>query len=229
MKIDELDIEIIYRERKSICIRIQEDNKIKILVPNGISDKTIYEVVEKKLNWIEGKIKRNRQRMLDREVKYGVDGEKYPYLGELYTLKIILDKKGKNNLRIEEKEIILNCKDLNKTKYMIEKFYRKLALDLIEERVKIHSERLKLSYGSVKVRTQKRRWASCTYNNDLIFNWKCIMAPLDVIDYIVIHELCHTVHKNHSAKYWCYVREIMPNYKEKELWLKDNGYKLELF
>ncbi|WP_147582185.1 M48 family metallopeptidase [Clostridium senegalense] len=132
-------------------------------------------------------------------------------------------------MRIEEKEIILNCKDLNKTKHMIEKFYRKLALELIEERVKIHSEKLKLNYKSVKVRIQKRRWASCTYNNDLIFNWKCIMAPLDVIDYIVIHELCHTVHKNHSSEYWDYVRKTMPNYKEKELWLKDNGYNLELF
>ncbi|WP_010294914.1 YgjP-like metallopeptidase domain-containing protein [Clostridium senegalense] len=95
MKIDELDIEIIYRERKSICIRIQEDNKIKILVPNGISDKIIYEVVEKKLSWIENKIERNNQRMLNRKVRYGIDGEEYLYLGELYTLKIILDKRGK--------------------------------------------------------------------------------------------------------------------------------------
>ena len=78
----------------------------------------------------------------------------------------------------------------------------------------------------VKVRSYKNRWGSCAYNGDISYNWKLIMLPEKIIDYVIVHELAHTIHRNHSKDFWSSVESIMPDYNEHKQWLKVNGYKL---
>jgi len=78
----------------------------------------------------------------------------------------------------------------------------------------------------VRIKEQRTLWGSCSSRNNINLNFLLIMAPLKVIDYVIIHELVHTIHKNHSANFWNAVEAIMPNYKEAKHWLKENGYKL---
>jgi len=81
---------------------------------------------------------------------------------------------------------------------------------------------------NIKVKEQKKRWASCTAKNELLFNWRCAMAPSHVLDYIVVHEMCHMIHKNHSQAFWNKVEAVLPDFKRRKEWLKNYGVKMDL-
>ena len=98
----------------------------------------------------------------------------------------------------------------------------------VNERVSYYQGYFKDSVSDVKVKEQKKRWASCTSKNELLFNWRCVMAPSNVLDYIVVHELCHMEYKDHSKAFWDRVYSVLPDYDLRRQWLKNNGIKLDL-
>ena len=83
-----------------------------------------------------------------------------------------------------------------------------------------------VSYRNITIREQKTRWGSCSSEKNLNFNWKLILAPPEVLDYVVVHELCHLKEMNHSKAFWDEVGKVMPEYETYKLWLKENGWKL---
>ena len=87
---------------------------------------------------------------------------------------------------------------------------------------------MSVTYNQFRIKEQKTRWGSCSKRNNLNFNWKIIMAPEKVIDYVIIHELCHLVHFNHSKEFWNLLAFYMPDYKEQAEWLKNNGISLHI-
>ena len=96
----------------------------------------------------------------------------------------------------------------------------------IPERTAYFAEKIGVSYGRITLRQQKTRWGSCSANGNLNFNWLLILAPPEVLDYVVVHELCHRRQMNHSQAFWKEVSAVLPGYKEQKKWLKDNGWKL---
>jgi predicted metal-dependent hydrolase len=92
--------------------------------------------------------------------------------------------------------------------------------------VAYYAEKLGVSYGKITLRQQKTRWGSCAANGNLNFNWLLILAPPEVLDYVVVHELCHRREMNHSQAFWKEVEKILPDYRERQKWLKDNGWRL---
>ena len=90
------------------------------------------------------------------------------------------------------------------------------------------SQIMNVRYNSVKIKNYKSRWGSCSSKGDISFNWKIIFAPENIIEYLVVHELSHLIHFNHSKLFWSKVEEFQYNYKENRKWLKENGYKLDL-
>ena len=96
----------------------------------------------------------------------------------------------------------------------------------IPERTAYFAEKIGVSYGRITLRQQKTRWGSCSANGNLNFNWLLILAPPEVLDYVVVHELCHRRQMNHSQAFWNEVSAVLPGYKEQKKWLKDNGWKL---
>ena len=100
------------------------------------------------------------------------------------------------------------------------------ACVVIPRRVAYYAEKLGVSYGKITLRQQKTRWGSCAANGNLNFNWLLILAPPEVLDYVVVHELCHRREMNHSQAFWNEVSAVLPGYKEQKKWLKDNGWKL---
>ncbi|OOM13837.1 M48 family metallopeptidase [Clostridium saccharobutylicum] len=119
-----------------------------------------------------------------------------------------------------------NTRDEEKIKLALEKWYRQRTMEIVKERIQYYAENFKDKVSNIKVKEQKRRWASCTGKNEILFNWRISMAGLDVIDYIVVHEMCHMDHRNHSREFWSRVKEVMPDYEEKHEWLKLNGMNL---
>ena len=106
--------------------------------------------------------------------------------------------------------------------------YRQAAKEYIPKRVAFFANELGVTYGTVTIRDQKTRWGSCSSKGNLSFNWRLILAPPKVLDYVVVHELCHRKEMNHSSRFWTLVKSIMPDYRDHRKWLKENGGKLTL-
>ena len=103
----------------------------------------------------------------------------------------------------------------------IKNWYKKQCLNIIIERVKFYSEKYNLKYSKITIKEQKTVWGTCNYKNDLTFNFKILMFNLNVIDYLVVHELSHTIYRNQSQQYWNIIEKILPNYKELDSMLKN--------
>ena len=100
------------------------------------------------------------------------------------------------------------------------------AEESIPERVRYYAERIGVDYGRIRIRNQQTRWGSCTAAGNLSFNCLLMLCPLEVLDYVVVHELCHRREMNHSPNFWALVEEELPDYRERRDWLRVNGAKL---
>ena len=97
---------------------------------------------------------------------------------------------------------------------------------MIPERVRYFAPKVGVDYGMITIRNQKTRWGSCSARGNLNFNCLLMLAPSEVIDYVVVHELCHRKELNHSPRFWAEVARVLPDYKRQERWLKENGKRL---
>ena len=109
-------------------------------------------------------------------------------------------------------------------------WYKKQALPVITDLVEEYARLMGLEgkYSSVKLSIAKSKWGSCSYDNKLLFSWRLIMCPTEVIEYVVVHELAHIIEKNHSKAFWNEVKKVLPDYKEHRKWLKDNSGLMDL-
>ena len=110
----------------------------------------------------------------------------------------------------------------------LEKRYRKAAKEYIPSRVAYFHQFTGGTYEKIVIRDQKTRWGSCSSNKTLSFNYRLMLAPPQILDYVVVHELCHLKHMNHSSAFWKAVESVLPDYKEKRKWLKEHGNELTL-
>ena len=102
---------------------------------------------------------------------------------------------------------------------------RKRAAEVIKARCRYYAPLMKVTYGTITIREQKTRWGSCSAKGNLNFNWKLVLMPPEVLDYVVVHELAHRIQMNHSAAFWKEVEKILPDYRNRRQWLKENGQK----
>jgi len=161
------------------------------------------------------------------ELSKEVDDDRSKYI----TSNIDINSENNFERELFEGQIYImhtNTMDVEKIKIAFEKWYRAETLKIVTKRIDYYADNFKDKVTNIRVKEQKRRWASCTGKNAILFNWRISMARADVLDYIVIHEMCHMDHRNHSKYFWNRVEEIMPNYREKHHWLKINGINLYL-
>lgn len=111
-------------------------------------------------------------------------------------------------------------------KEALEKRYRNLARECITKRASYYAAQLGVTYSSIRIAEQKTRWGSCSSRGTLSFHWRLILAPPAVMDYVVVHEVCHLIHMDHSPDFWAEVESLMPDYKVYKTWLKKNGLAL---
>ncbi|MDK2821681.1 MAG: hypothetical protein PWP31_1646 [Clostridia bacterium] len=227
-KIKTIQFEVIYRKRKTMVIRVTPPGKVTVISPIGIPKELILEKVKNKAPWILKKISElKNEKYLQVKKKYEND-EDFLYLGTNYPLQIEINPKiKKTSVDLYCGKFIIKAPENNveKFKKAIEVWYRKKALEKINERVEYYSTIIKRNPNKISIRNQKTIWGSCRGNN-LNFNWRIIMAPLRVLNYLVVHEMSHMVHPNHSKDFWNLVSSIIPEYKSCKDWLKENSNKL---
>ena len=140
--------------------------------------------------------------------------------------KVALQKQRKQQRELQKAET--EEKYTRQQRQGLERRYRQAAKEYIPRRVDYYAQHLGVTYERIRIAEQKTRWGSCSSKGTLSFNWKLMLAPPKVLDYVVVHELCHLKEMNHSSRFWKLVEEIIPDYKEYRKWLKDNGNTLQL-
>ena len=204
------------RKRKTVGIQVLKDATVKVTIPYFFPKVFVTKILKEKEEWIHN----TRQKMLARQEKQTANGE-YLYLGKSYPLQI---RPGQKEL-IEvsnNKMYIANFNEKYFQNYLIS-WYKQQARKIIVERVNHYAKLAGLKFRSVAITTAETRWGSCSSNKTLNFNWKLIMAPIEVIDYVVTHELAHLTELNHSRAFWETVRKMYPLYREYRMWLRRYG------
>lgn len=227
MILDGIDIAIEKtHRRKTVSIFIERNGSVKVLAPITTSDEKIEAAVKSKEYQIFIKLAKWKELNQGKVKREYVNGQSFLYLGRNYRLKITENQDVP--LKISGGFFHFDKKCLNMAEQVFKDFYRAKAEQKITERLKLIDDKFHLKPTSVKVFDLQYRWASCTPKKGLNFNWKCVMAPVAVIDYIITHEMVHLKFPNHSPEFWNELDKKMPNYREHENWLKQNGVKMSL-
>ncbi|PAE11299.1 zinc protease [Niallia circulans] len=221
--------EIKYKNRTSIGITLDGYGNIEILAPKKTSDDYVHQVLEQNWNQIQTRIKEMQTRMASPQEKVYENKERFLYLGNSYPIDIIQDiTVVQEQVKFEVDKLCIYIKEYDKKqiKKLLKRYYYQRSKSLVEERVSFYQSNFKTKPRSIRITDSKTNWGTCDSNFQLTFNWRLAMAPLEVIDYVVIHEMCHMVHLNHDRSFWRLVGKLMPDYKEKEKWLALSNWKM---
>lgn len=212
---------IVRSKRKTVSIQIKNDGTLIVRAPLTLSKKEIYDIVLKHQHWLETKqseiIERNKK------ILTFTEGEEFLYLGKYYPLKIVDDY---DNLLTLNDNFYLSKYCLANAKEVFTNWYKDEAAKVIKSRAEYYAHNYNFQYSKIKISNAKTRWGSCSYNGNININWRLIMAPIEVLDYVIIHEFIHLKVDNHSRKFWQEVESIYPDYKKAKKWLKDNAFLL---
>jgi len=217
------------KRRKTSEIMVDED-QIILRIPSEKSLDHADKLVHGKIRWIINKQKEYREKRPEITKPTFLDRSKVPYLGHNYEIELI--KYGNNEDKIEFNDkftVTLRCeKDSDNThdkriKSLYENWLADRSKEVFKDKVIEFSKILKVNPKKIIVKNLKNRWGSLTKNKTINLNQNLMKAPEDVIDYIIIHELCHFKVKGHSHKFWSYLHRYVPNYQDKIDWLAING------
>ncbi len=204
------------RRVKRARIAVEEDRRVSVVLPLGFSQKEIDDLLERKALSIQ------RQLALSRagaEARRPLRRDQILYLGEVYTFRLLPGLSRNFAINATGKTIFSGVNLLKDG--ILDRWYRKEAKRVIMERLALFAKRHHFTYNRVYVRDQKTLWGSCSSERNLSFNWRLIQAPLDIIDYIVAHELAHTEILRHSEAFWAKVGCLYPQHRQARAWLKN--------
>ncbi len=223
-----MQYQLIRSNRKTIAISFDRDGNLCVKAPYPVSRRVIENFLKEKEDWIfktKAAIENQRIKEITQRKKLE-NGDILYYLGQQKILTVIREDRQRSCIKCVKERLILTVPydaDYDDKKLQLEKWYRKEAALVLQQKVQKFANLLGVNYQDIRIKDQKSRWGSCSSKGNLNFNFRIIMAPEQICDYVVIHELCHLVHMNHSDDFWMLVKSICPTYKQCIKWLKDNG------
>lgn len=214
---------LVRSKRKTLALIVEPDGTLTVRAPLRMKEAEIHQFVEAKKSWIERK---QAGVKLDTVApRQYVDGETFLYLGREVPLRII---PGREPALVLEEVFKLTQSARPQAESVFEAWYKREARQVFTERVEFFAREHGFKVGKIRLSSARTRWGSYSNKGTLSLTWRLVMAPLDVIDYVVVHELCHLKELNHSKAFWEEVGKILPDYKNRRKWLKANGAKLRL-
>ena len=221
-----INIDEVFRtKRRSIALIVERDGRLVVHAPIHVKDEKILEFVHQKEKWILNQQEKAKALYPPFTPKEYVNGEGFWYLGKIHPLQ--WTESQKPQLYLNE-NFQLSQMAADKAPRVFEKWYREQAYQIISERALWYAAKHGFVYKQVKITSAQTRWGSCNSKGTLSFTWRLVMAPVPVIDYVVVHELVHLKTQNHSKDFWSTVRLIMPDYKIRIGWLDRYGHLLRL-
>lgn len=221
--------EIKYKNSSSIKISIDSYGNIEVHVPKKTPNEKVLRVLEDKWDLIQQKIKELNERQNGPQEKAYENDEVFLYLGQSYPIEIYEETNiPKDHVVFKNEKLHIYVKQLDdkKVKQALKRFYYKQCKALVEKSIASFQGNFKTKPRSIRISDDQHTWGTCDAKLQLTFNWRLAMAPREVIDYVVVHEMCHMVHLNHDRSFWRLVGKIMPDYKEKEKWLALSNWKM---
>jgi len=216
---DEIPVEKIVRSRRrTIALVITPDARLIVRAPLRVPAAMIDEMIREKSGWIRKKMAEIQQRPPAVVHRYE-EGEIFFFLGRSYPLHFTGDGTG----TIERTDQLRVCDTLRPVvRQRLKAWYREEAWKEIHSRCLWFSMRTGYAPSSIRISDARERWGSCTHKGGLNFSWRLIQAPLEIVDYVIVHELVHIRQHDHSKKFWAKVQEIMPDYERRRKWLREN-------
>jgi predicted metal-dependent hydrolase len=212
---DSINIPIRYSiKAKRIFIKIQHKN-VELILPNKNINAGHKFLLEKE-HWV-----RRRLIISKREDSIDSDSKTIPLFGKQYLL-VKIDS-IRNNVQIKENIVYVESMPSYCDKILIKFLQKKILLE-VTNIVNFLSKKHNFKFSEIKIINSKNKWGSCSSKLALSFNWRLIFAPLEIVNYVIIHEMCHLIEMNHSKSFWNLVAKLCPEYKSAKLWLKENGY-----
>ncbi|MBQ8958154.1 MAG: M48 family metallopeptidase [Bacteroidales bacterium] len=207
------------RDVKNARLRVCEDGAVQLFVPLSFTDEQIESLLEKKKQWIESKrtffAKKTQIKLRRNEIL--LFGNRYAYFySSKYQNKVVVNHESKT---IQAKRDLLNVS-------VQEKWLKSVAKKHISNRIDALSEALLLPYDKLYIRSQKRKWGNCSKEKNISINWRIVKAPEFVIDYVIIHELCHTIIMKHTVRFQTFLRSHCPDCEQAQAWLDKYGNSL---
>ncbi len=207
--------QIIQSFRRSIGFEVVEDGTLVLRVPYGVSRQELERVVAKKEKWITGAQARVRREREEHPPLRLEEGEQFLLFGKPCTLRL---RAGKG-FALEKGESLL-VMGREETRESLARFLISLLRDVIRSQVERYAAQLQLPLPVVKCSRARKRWGYCNWKGEIGFSWPLVFCPREVIAYVVVHELCHIRNMSHNKAFWKSVAQVLPDYRERENWLK---------
>ena len=216
-------VEVVRSGRKrSVCIQLAGDG-VRVRVPHRLSDGRVRELIGRRMGWITAKLRERAARPAPKPREY-VSGEAFAYLGRNYRLR--LAEGGRASVQMRGGQLLATLpaaeRHPQRMRALLEAWYLERARVRLDEKTRRLAAMVGRTPASVSVRDYRARWGSCSIRGDISYNWRIIMAPHRIVDYVVVHELCHLLEHNHSPEYWRHVARHIPDWKDRRDWLRHN-------
>ena len=212
---------IIRTRRKSIALVINNQGELVVRAPYYVSQERIMAFVAAKQNWLAKQQKRVEEENANFVPTVVANGGIIQYGGSSYHIVV----ENVKEITVFSNFIFL---PLNAGQEELRLWLQARALHMLEQRVEAFAKTMGVQWKRLRISSAKSRWGSCSYYNVLSFSWRLIMCPPEVLDYVVVHELCHIENKSHNKLFWQQVGKILPCYEESEKWLKNNRKIMEI-
>ncbi|MEH7416159.1 SprT family zinc-dependent metalloprotease [Neobacillus drentensis] len=221
--------EIRYKNRTSIGMTIDSYGNVEVQAPKGTPDDRVLQTIEQNWDLIQQKLNEMKDRQQGPQKKVYEHGESFLYLGNTYPIQIYENKNIEQDyVEFDGESLQIYVKQLDDAsiKQALKRFYYQQCKAIVEKSISSYQSYFKTKPRSIRITDSKTTWGTCDSRQQLTFNWRLAMAPREVVEYVVIHEMCHMVHLNHDRSFWRLVGKIMPNYQEKENWLAVSNWKM---
>jgi predicted metal-dependent hydrolase len=228
-----LDVEYsVRRSDRARRARIQVTaDGVEVIVPRRLPMHEVEPFIAEKTPWIQRTLRRLREAEAERPETELEDGGQVPYLGEMLLLRVKVEP-SRTRAHVARRGEVLVVKvaapGSGPVADALEAWYRRQARAEIEPRLDAACARAGTGYTKLSIRAQRTRWASCSSSGAMSFNWRLLLAPPEILDYVVEHEVCHLTVHDHSRRFWNLLASRMPDYREHERWLKRHGPSLSL-
>ncbi|MCX6155894.1 MAG: SprT family zinc-dependent metalloprotease [Candidatus Kapabacteria bacterium] len=211
---------LVRSSRRTLSIEINSKLEVIVRSPNRASIADINNFVLKHKNWIDQKKNFIRNKKAAKAPIYGLELGKLLFIGKEY--EAVKDNSIKSILNFDGKIFKYNSENTVQQRQSLELWYKLQARKVIENRITIFSDQMNIKYKKWRISNAEHRWGSCSSKGTISLNWRLILAPLTIIDYVVIHELAHLKQMNHSISFWNIVSLYDSNFKSHRNWLKKN-------